>query len=66
MLFSSLILSMLNSDKHSVDPDQLDSEAIKLIRHARIKYLMAFRWQVNDVPLIVVLGSSLPSSTKKK
>ena len=29
------------------------------------RHLMAFRWQADDVPLIVVLGSSLPSSTKK-
>ena len=27
---------------------------------------MAFRWQTDDVPLIVVFGSSLPSTTKKK
>ena len=26
---------------------------------------MAFRWRADDDPLIVVLGSSLPSSTKK-
>ena len=29
------------------------------------RYLMAFRWRANDGPLIVALGSSLPSSTKK-
>ena len=29
-------------------------------------HLMAFRWWVDDGPLIVVLGSSLPTSTKKK
>ena len=27
---------------------------------------MAFRWQADDGPVIVVFGSSLPSSTKKK
>ena len=27
---------------------------------------MVFRWQANDGPLIVVFGSSLSSSTKKK
>ena len=26
---------------------------------------MVFRWRANDGPLIVVIGSSLPSSTKK-
>ena len=30
------------------------------------RHLMAFRWRAHDGPLIVVLGSSLPSSTKKK
>ena len=30
------------------------------------RHLMAFRWQVDDGPIIVVLGSSLPSSTAKK
>ena len=30
------------------------------------RHLMAFRWRADDGPLIVVLGSSLPSSTKKK
>ena len=29
-------------------------------------HLMAFRWRADDGPLIGVLGSSLPSSTKKK
>ena len=29
-------------------------------------HLMAFRWQADDGLLIVVLGSSLPSSTKKQ
>ena len=29
-------------------------------------HLMAFRWRAHDGPLIVVLGSFLPSSTKKK
>ena len=28
--------------------------------------LMAFRWRADDSPLIVVLGSSLPSPIKKK
>ena len=32
---------------------------------ARQRNVMAFRWRADDVPLIVVLGSSLPSSTKK-
>ena len=30
------------------------------------RHLMAFRWRADHVPLIVALGSSLPSSTKKK
>ena len=30
------------------------------------RHLMAFRWRADDGPLIVVLGSSLTSSTKKK
>ena len=30
------------------------------------RHLMVFRWRAEDGPLIVVLGSSLPSSTKKK
>ena len=30
------------------------------------RHLMAFRWRAHDGPLKVVLGSSLPSSTKKK
>ena len=30
------------------------------------RHLMAFRWRAHDGPLIVVLGSSLPSLTKKK
>ena len=30
------------------------------------RHPMAFRWRADDGPLIVVLGSSLPSSTKKK
>ena len=30
------------------------------------RHLMAFRWLANAGPLIVVLGSSLPLSTKKK
>ena len=30
------------------------------------RHLMAFRWRADDGPLMVVLGSSLPSSTKKK
>ena len=29
-------------------------------------HLMAFHWRAHDGPLIVVLGSFLPSSTKKK
>ena len=29
------------------------------------RHLMVFRWKTDDDPLIVVLGSSLPSSTKK-
>ena len=27
--------------------------------------MMAFRWRADDGPLLVVFGSSLPSSTKK-
>ena len=34
-------------------------------RH-RNAILMAFRWWANDGPLLVVFGSSLPSSLKKK
>ena len=34
--------------------------------HQRNTIEMAFRWQANDGPLIVVFGSSLPSSTKNK
>ena len=30
------------------------------------RHLMAFRWRADDGPLIVVLGSSLPSSKKQK
>ena len=30
------------------------------------RHLMTFRWRPDDSPLMVVLGSSLPSSTKKK
>ena len=29
------------------------------------RHLMAFHWRADDGPLIVVLGSSLPSSIKK-
>ena len=34
-------------------------------RHASETPKMAFRWRADDDPLIVVLGFSLPSSTKK-
>ena len=30
------------------------------------RYLMVFNWQANDGPLLVVFGSTLPSSAKKK
>ena len=30
------------------------------------RHLMAFRWRADDGPLIVVLGSAIPSSTKEK
>ena len=35
-------------------------------RHANETPIMAFRWCADNGPLIVVLGSSIPSSTKKK
>ena len=57
----------LDSLKNTKLPSQLQCWAIistRAKRHFNC-ITMAFRWRVDDGPLIVVFGSSLPSSTKK-
>ena len=46
-------------------PDPLKTAAAKpaFIRMPAKRHVMTFPWRADDGPLIVVLGSSLPSST---
>ena len=44
---------------------QASIQCLAIMGTAAKRHLMAFRSQANDGPLIVVLGSSLPSSNKK-
>ena len=45
---------------------QVSNQCWAIIGTLAKRHLMAFRWQADDGPLIVELGSSLPTSTKKK
>ena len=66
----------LKNHKNIGFPSNIDLDPLKITklpsqhsmfghhRHAS-ETPLAFRWRADDGPLIVVLGSSLPSSTKK-
>ena len=57
-----------NTGPDPLKKSQLPSQHSMLCRHRHTSEtpFNAFRWRADDDPLIVVLGSSLPSSTKQE
>ena len=47
-------------------PDPLENHHKATNPPFMLEHYMAFRWWADDGPLLVVFGSSIPSSTKKK